>query len=160
MLYGAGMLLMLAAVASVADYLRVAAIYQPTHQRPLAERIKAGQHSVLFGHHADYAAVTSGPNGDGVDPAFDQASHYLLDTRLMIAWAQALAAQGELDKARYLAARLREFRKVEAEEFFADCPAAAAPVAAATASSPAAANFACEQPQAAWSWSSFLKTAR
>ena len=50
-----------------------------------------------------------------------RAPHQLLDVRLMIAWSQALAAQGEMDKARWLAARIREFRNPGADEFFAPC---------------------------------------
>ena len=51
--------------------------------------------------------------------AFERAPHYLLDARLMIAWAKALEERGELDKARYVAARLKEFRNPEPAEFFA-----------------------------------------
>jgi hypothetical protein len=39
----------------------------------------------------------------------------------MIAWARALEESGHDDRARYLAARLREFRKEDAAEFFAPC---------------------------------------
>ncbi len=157
-LAGAAALLVLGAVAAVADYRRVAVIYTARAQSsPLPERIAAGQHSVLFAHHADYAAVTSGTHPGRVDPAFDRVSHYLLDTRLMMAWADALAAQGDTDLARQLAARLREFRKPDAKEFFAACPESAKPIAAATA---AAAPYACEQPTTVVGWSRYLKTAR
>ena len=47
--------------------------------------------------------------------AFERAPHYLLDTRLMMAWAKALAERGEIDKARHVAARLREFRNDQAD---------------------------------------------
>ena len=36
--------------------------------------------------------------------AFERAPHYLLDARLMMAWAKALDERGETDKARYVAA--------------------------------------------------------
>jgi hypothetical protein len=111
------------AAFSVADYARVAVIFAPRPgAAPLEQRIADGQHSVLFGHHADYAAVTS--DLPIVEPtrAFDRVSHYLMDTRLMIAWSRSLAARGELDAARHLAARLREFHKADAEEFFQACP--------------------------------------
>ena len=39
----------------------------------------------------------------------------------MMAWAKGLAAQGEVERARYLAARLREFRNPSSNEFFAPC---------------------------------------
>ncbi len=169
-LAAAGGLQALGAVAAVADYRRVVVIYYASAPGPLTERIARGQRSLLFGHHGDYAAVTSGEPAPRVDPAFDRASHYLLDTRLMMAWARALAAQGDVDKARYLAARLREFRKHDAKDFFADCPAAARPLGAAAAGSvkgagsaaatPFTSNFACESPALPMDWRQFLKTAR
>jgi hypothetical protein len=39
----------------------------------------------------------------------------------MMAWATALSESGQTARAEYLAARLREFNKTEAEEFFAPC---------------------------------------
>jgi hypothetical protein len=39
----------------------------------------------------------------------------------MIAWATALSESGQTERARYLVARLREFNKADAEEFFAPC---------------------------------------
>jgi len=57
--------------------------------------------------------------------AFERAPHYLLDSRLMMAWAKALEERGESDKARYLAARFKEFRNDQSEEFFAACGAGA-----------------------------------
>jgi Virulence factor membrane-bound polymerase, C-terminal/O-Antigen ligase/Protein glycosylation ligase len=124
-----GWLLVAGTVVSLWDYARVADIYQAAPgAAPLAQRIERGQRSVFFAHHADYAAVTSGVSTPH-DPAraFDRVSHYLLDTRLMIAWAKSLAAQGDLDAARHIAARLREFRKPDAEAFFEPCPDAAVP---------------------------------
>ena len=53
--------------------------------------------------------------------AFQRAPHFLLDARLMLAWAKALDEAGETDKARFVAARLREFRNDQAAEFFAPC---------------------------------------
>jgi hypothetical protein len=81
---------------------------------------------VFFGHHADYAAVTA-QTRPADDPAFARAPHYLLDARLMTAWAQALADAGRLDEARHVAARLREFerRLAPGDTFFAPCADAA-----------------------------------
>jgi hypothetical protein len=39
----------------------------------------------------------------------------------MMAWAVALSESGQATRARYLAARLREFNKEDAAEFFAPC---------------------------------------
>ena len=117
-----GALVVLGALAALADYARVVVIFAPpANAAPLDERIAAGQRSVLFGHHADYAAVTT--PGQLIDPvtAFARAPHYLLDARLMMAWAYALAAWGDTDKASYLAARLAEFHNDQANAFFAPC---------------------------------------
>lgn len=146
----AGWALAAGAVFSVWDYSRVSAIYQAEPgSPPLSQRIQRGQGSVFFAHHADYAAVTSGVSVPG-DPAhaFDRTTHYLLDSRLMMAWAKHLAAQGDLDGARHIAARLREFRKVDAEAFFEPCPDAAGPPGAGL-------PFQCELPPPL-SWRHFL----
>ena len=142
---------MAGAVFSVWDYSRVAAIFSDAPgSPPLEQRIARGQRSVFFGHHADYAAVTSHiPTADPAR-AFDRTTHYLLDTRLMSAWAQALAERGDVDAARHIAARLREFGKAEAEAFFSACPQAQAVPAAPGL------PFACEQPAKAMGWQDFL----
>ncbi|MBN8510167.1 MAG: O-antigen ligase C-terminal domain-containing protein [Burkholderiales bacterium] len=126
-LFVAALLLPLGAALAVADYTRVTAIFMGTDGGvPLAERIERGRRSLFFSHHADYADVTT-LERPARPPAFDEAPHYLLDTRLMLAWARALAAAGRLDEARYLAARLREFRNPAADAFFAPCGATPRP---------------------------------
>jgi O-antigen ligase len=134
---------------AVWDYTRVTAIFSAEEGAPpLAQRIERGQRSLFFAHHADYAAATT-----EIDPrlrrhAFDSATHYLLDTRLMMAWADQLAAQGDVDRARHLAARLREFRNPASKDWFAVCeqpPAADVPR-----------PFQCEPPQKAYGWRDFL----
>ncbi|MCE2908559.1 MAG: Wzy polymerase domain-containing protein [Burkholderiaceae bacterium] len=129
------------------DYRLVADIFRATPGAPpLPLRIEAGQHSVLFGHHADYAAVTSNLPIPDRDAALARASHYLLDTRFMIAWARALHAAGDEAAARHLVARLREFRKPDADGFFAPC---ATPASAAGA-------FQCQPPpEVPLSWRQF-----
>lgn len=120
----AAMLLMIGGIYSVIDYWKVVVIFAPpANAAPLSQRILEGRKSVFFGHHADYAAATSVPEPGNVMPAFRTATHFLLDTRLMMAWAQAFAAHGDLDRARHLAARLREFRNPASDEFFAPCNA-------------------------------------
>lgn len=123
----AGVAATIGAAAAVLDYWRVVVIYDPPERAaPLEERIERGQRSPLFGQHADYAAATAfgepkAPLTPSQQLAFKRAPHQLLDVRLMIAWSQALAAQGELDRARWLAARIREFHNPGADEFFAPC---------------------------------------
>ena len=149
----AGWLLMAGAVFSVWDYGRVAAIFSASPgDPPLEQRIARGQRSVFFAHHADYAAATSGLTPADPVHAFDRASHYLLDTRLMIAWAKSLAARGEVDAARHLAERLREFKKPDAVEFFEHCPERAVAQAAAAPELP----FQCLLPSRTLSWREFL----
>jgi O-antigen ligase len=155
-LAAAGGLLAIGAIFSVWDYGRVAAIFSSAAgSPPLEQRIERGTHSVFFGHHADYAAVTSNvPVGDPAH-AFDRTTHYLLDSRLMMAWSGALAQRGELDAARHIAARLKEFNKDDAEDFFDSCgdePAASAPGISASAAPP----FQCAAPAQPHPWSNFL----
>lgn len=148
-LFAGGMLLALGSALAVLDYARVARVYAPPHNgSTLEQRIEAGQRSVLFAHHAAYAAATLDDAIAASDPAFAQAPHYLLDTRLMIAWAKALARAGELDKARHLAQRLREFRNPQADEFFEACespPKGEAP------------PFQCQPPVTPPDWRDYLR---
>lgn len=113
------------ALMALVQYYTVAVIFEPDlalgEPAPLADRIRAGQRSVLFGHHADYAAVTMAPQPELVFDAFRRPLHHLLDTRLMTAYARALAARGDTVRARHVAARLREFNNPQAAEFFAVC---------------------------------------
>ena len=45
---------------------------------------------MIIGHHADYAAATVAPHPSTEIEALARATHYLLDTRITIAWAKAL----------------------------------------------------------------------
>ena len=114
--------LMLGAAFSIHDYLRVVVIFAPPDDAaPLAERIAIGQRSVFFSHHADYAAATTSEDPAQALQAAQRAAHYLLDTRLMMAWANALHATGDSERAKYVAQRLKEFRNPQSEAFFASC---------------------------------------
>jgi O-antigen ligase len=118
----ASLLMMAGGFASVIDYLPVVAIFEPPDDAPpLADRVAAGHRSWLFSHHADYAAATTSHSPAEVLRAMDGAKHFLLDTRLMMAWASALAEVGEIERARHIAARLREFHNVASKGFFAPC---------------------------------------
>jgi hypothetical protein len=83
----------------------------------------------------------------------------------MIAWARSLAERGQLDAARTLAARLREFHNADAREFFAACAPAASAASAAPATAAASAvvtaqAFQCERPAHAPGWQAFLTPPR
>lgn len=144
----AGVVLVVGSALSVFDYYRVALIFSAEEPaRPLEQRIAAGQRSVFFSHHADYAAATTEGLADPGLAPFSRAAHYLLDTRLTMAWAQALARAGRLDEARHVAQRLKEFRNPLSKEFFAPCEAAAPP----------AQDFQCQLPSRVLGWRDFLR---
>jgi Virulence factor membrane-bound polymerase, C-terminal/O-Antigen ligase len=139
-----GALLLASALFTWWDYRSVNQIYQPDADNTMAlpERMARGQRSLLFAHHADYAFVTSSREPVTQPGAFDRATHFLLDTRLMVAWATSLHARGHEDHARHIAARLREFRNPKSAEFFAQCE-----------SNPEA--FQCQAPQRVLTWRDF-----
>jgi hypothetical protein len=117
-----GLLLMLGALYSLYDYRRVVIIFAPpADAAPLTQRIDDARHSLFFAHHADYAAATTPPHSADAMWAFRGAAHYLLDARLMMAWATALNEAGDTQRARYVAQRLKEFRNDQAEDFFEPC---------------------------------------
>jgi O-antigen ligase len=118
--FGLGMIVV--AALSTWDYWRVSTIFvDDAGLPPLADRISAGQSSPFFAHHADYADATTADPPSRALGAFERATHSLLDSRLMMAWANALAESGQTERARYLVGRLKEFNKPDAEEFFAPC---------------------------------------
>jgi hypothetical protein len=103
---------------------------------------------VFFAHHADYAAATTETDARLHERAFRGATHFLLDTRLMTAWAEELDLRGDTDRARHLAARLREFKNPASKEWFEDCDTAPPPGAAPP--------FQCQPPERSYSWRDFL----
>jgi O-antigen ligase len=124
----AAMLLMIGGLASVVDYMSVVVIFAPPdNAAPLAQRIEVGRRSWFFAHHADYAAATTTDHPAEALASFKTATHYLLDSRLMMAWAKALNDAGDTDRARYVAQRLREFRNDAAAAFFEPCTEPAQP---------------------------------
>jgi O-antigen ligase len=106
------------------DYATQANIYAPFYgARSLDERIKLGQQQLWWGYQADYADVTGVDDDEPAKPprAFHRTLHNLLDARLMMAYSRSLAEHGELDKARYVVERLREFRNSLSDSFLAAC---------------------------------------
>ena len=149
MLFPAAALALALSSQAVWDYTRVTGIFvADPGAPPLAQRIADGQHSLYFAHHADYAAATTEVDDALRRRAFDRATHFLLDTRLMMAWAEELARQGDLDRARHLAARLREFRNPASADWFAACDRAPP----GDPSRP----FQCDPPPRALSWQYFV----
>ena len=119
-----GALMIGGALYAVWDYQRIVQIFAPygvQGARPLSERIAEGQKSWLFGHHADYAAVTTASKPSAVFSSFDRPLQHLVDARLMIAYAKALDGLGHRDEAVYVVQRLREFRHPLGDEFLKPC---------------------------------------
>ncbi len=144
-LLAGGVLLAAGGALAIFDYQRVARIFSADAAAiPLAQRIEEGKRSWFFAHHAHYAAATTAEPADAPMESFDVAKHYLLDTRLLMAWANALHARGDDERARHLAARLREFRNEDTRDFFAPCDRPAA--ASAGDRRPCRPSLACHQP--------------
>jgi O-antigen ligase len=138
------------ALASVVDYARVVAIFSAGDGAPpLQARIDRGRQSVLFAHHADYAAATVAERPGDELAAFGRAAHYLLDTRLLMGWARALDEAGDRERARHLAQRLREFRNPQSAAFLGEC-------AAQQTDDQATRPFQCAPPTASLAWRDFL----
>ncbi|MFN3887483.1 MAG: Wzy polymerase domain-containing protein [Aquabacterium sp.] len=146
-----GVLTALGAVWCALDYQAAANIYAPrAGAGPLAQRIAFGQRMPWFGYQADYAAVTT-PDAD--DPslppeAFRRTLHNLIDARLMIAYARSLAEHGRVDEARYVVARLKEFRNSMAKPFLAPCDT--------EPEDGDEESFQCQPPSRAYGWTDVL----
>ncbi|HMW23388.1 MAG TPA: Wzy polymerase domain-containing protein [Burkholderiaceae bacterium] len=134
-----GLLASVGTLWATAQYAQVAVIFEPElapgEPKSLEERIARGQTSLFFGHHADYAKVTMAEHPEQVFDAFERPLYHLMDTRITMAYARALAARGEMERARHVAARLKEFHNPGSEDFFSSCdPASAAALARQRAS--------------------------
>lgn len=151
LLLPAALLALALTVFATWDYARVAQIFSGVGDEPLAQRIERGQRSPFFAYQADYAAATTEVDEHVRRRGLRGATHFLLDTRLMIAWAEELARRGDVDGARQLAARLREFGNPAATEWFAPCTAADAKDGA-----DAALPFQCTPPAQTRAWRDFV----
>jgi O-antigen ligase len=127
---GAGALIV--SLWALAEYWSVAVVFEPSlafgDAGSLEGRIARAKRSVLFGHHADYAEVTMAEHPEELLAQFDRPLYHLLDTRLMTAYAKALAGAGHLPEAVHVAGRLREFRNPASDEFFEPCETGAHPL--------------------------------
>jgi O-antigen ligase len=119
----AALALLLGTAFSIYDYHRISALSSPTEKAaPLVERIAAARSSVFYGHHAEYAMTLVSKDDLEVLLAAQRASHLVLDYHLLQAWATALSAIGDIERARYVAQRLKEFSLApQSERFFAPC---------------------------------------
>lgn len=121
-----GGLLVAGSAFAVWDYHRIVVIYAPPNDAaPLNERIAAGQRSPFFAHQADYAAATGFPPGREALAATRRTAFSLVDARLLMHWSRSLESLGDVEGARYVADRLREFRNPTGDTWFASCEDAA-----------------------------------
>ena len=117
-----GLMMVVIAASAWVDYRNIITLFVPTPTTlTLAERVQRAQASPLFANEGDYVAATNSPLTPAVLPAVQRASHVMLNGRLMYAWANLLNQQGQVDKARYMSARLREFDLSGPRPWFAPC---------------------------------------
>ena len=117
-----GLMMVVLAPSAWLDYLTIVDLFLPrSTSLPFDERIARAQASPLYANQADYVAVTDRPLSPAMLPLIERSSHVLLNGRLMYAWANLLDQQGQVDKARYMAARLREFNLSGPKPWFAPC---------------------------------------
>lgn len=143
LLAAAGVAMVAGAAYAAWDHRRIEEIFSPgTGAAPLDVRIAEGRKSLLFGHHADYAAVTNEPLDQHL-ASFRRPLLQLVDVRLLIAYIEALKANGRDAEALYAAQRLREFRRDEARAYFKACDGPAPP-------------FQCERAPVGFTWRDLL----
>ena len=117
-----GLLLILGAALIVMDFMRVAAIFSIFYEdEPIEQRLARGQRSLLYSSAANYLAAVARKADQETLLVAPRAAHGMADPGLLIRWSQAFERDGQHDKAIYLAARAREFKRREDTSFFAVC---------------------------------------
>jgi len=131
------------------DFSRVTPLYDDAAP-PADLQFERARQAWLFGTAADYAYATHATASAQTLRASERAAHLIVDAQLLIAWAQALEATGNIEQARYLVARLREFRAPEARAWLRKCD----DVDATQESRPQY----CEPPSKTFSYRDFLRS--
>ncbi len=133
----AGALVALAGAFALWDYQPISHVYFPTEDGLDDDaRIARARRSLLYGPLADRFAGTLAPRGQRRLEPYDRVVFEMLDVRLLLAWTQANAERGQIERARYLAERLREFPGDPlVQHFFEVCKTPAA-----------SASFQCQPP--------------
>lgn len=122
-----GALLLALSASALMDYLRIVVIRDEAGlDIPIWENIvEAQQRSVFYPQHADYyAAVMLEPGAESLAFA-RRAAHLICDEPLLMAWSKALAATGDIDRARFIAQRLKEFNTPQVRDWFEPCSSSA-----------------------------------
>jgi hypothetical protein len=148
---GAGALMAAMAIWCALDFLAAVNIYAPwSGAGPLAQRIEFSRKMPWWGYQADYADVTSVDEDEPSKPpeAFKRTLHNLLDARLMMAYARSLAEHGDVDKARFVVERLKEFHNASSDGFLAACKEEPEPGDAPL--------FQCAPPERHYTWQALL----
>ncbi len=116
--------LLMAASGAVAwlSYLTIVDAYRPNFQgAPMAERVGRAEESPLFRNYADRMVALQAQSPVEVLPYIERAVRANPNGGVIFVWMNALELNGEHDKARYVAARLREFKLSGPAPFFAPC---------------------------------------
>lgn len=117
-----GLLALLVTVLALISYQRVAAVFAPASDgTPLLLRLDEAVRDPIYGFHGDYAAAVTIEPGEQAAAAAARAARHFIDARLLKAWATSLQVLGEVDKARYLSARIAEFGPTHSAEWRAEC---------------------------------------
>jgi O-antigen ligase len=150
-LRAAGALMAALSIWCTVDYLFAVDIYAPWGKAgSLEDRIALDKKMPWWGYQADYADVTIVEEDEPSRPpdAFKRTLHNLLDARLMMAYARSLAEHGEVDKARYVVERLKEFHNSLSDNFLAACNEPESPEEERP--------FQCEPPVGTYTWRDVL----
>jgi len=117
-----GLMMVVLAGSAWMDYSNVASVYLVKSGTPeFEERLQAAHRSPLYANMADYLDVTQHVARPESLPMLERSAHVLVNSRLLYAWSNLLQVQGQTDKARYLAARMREFKLPGAMQWFDVC---------------------------------------
>ena len=150
----AGLAMSLAGAWSLMEFQKIKVIYSRSYpNNELVALLEQGQKSLLFAHYADFS-VTMIPvkvvrmSEASIELGLRRAVHKSIDPQMMMFWAERLAAQGQVDLARWLAQRRREL------------PGAATDAAFEICRDSASTAFQCQWPVETHSWREFATPAR
>ena len=141
-----GLLMTVLAASACLDYLTIVSLFRPhADAAPLEDRIARAQMSPLFSNQADLVAIMAHKATAQELPLIQRSARIVVNSRLLYLWSNLLQEQGQTDKARFLAARMREFNLVGARDWFNVCSDPAV----------AAKPFQCLPPEHPVSWRDF-----
>jgi len=143
-----GLFMVAISFSALADFTRVVAIVNDSADgEPVLQRVlRAQQKSRLFSLQADYAAAGLLPPGAEALDAARRTAHVMSDDMILISWANSLVMTGQMDKARYLAQRAREFKTERVKAWMAHCQ---------TVRPGEPGPFQCQQPAITYSYRDF-----